>query len=253
FYAKGEFVYVGKCILKKQSQELATHLWGNVPKKNDTWEYMFFLDEIRPISIPLSRIINLSEYKEKMIVQGFTPINELGLNNIINKYGSIVSFFDSYSSGIQTKNAITLDELSQKETLNEEDLEKIDRIFLKGNSNIILKEFEQRLSNEKPDVVETKVKRIKRNLAVVKNMKEKYNNKCQICGFTFKKKDGSNYSEVAHIKPIHSLETGVDKPSNMVVLCPNHHKMYDLGNLSILSKIKYKIDDETKDFLQTLF
>jgi len=46
FYAKGELVYVGKCILKKHSAELARQLWGNDPKKKDqnaTWEYTFFL------------------------------------------------------------------------------------------------------------------------------------------------------------------------------------------------------------------
>lgn len=253
FYAKGEFVYVGKCLLKKQSSNLAGHLWGNVKGKNTTWEYTFFLDEIRPISLPLSVIVDLGEYKEKMIVQGFMPINDMGMKNILNIYGSLTTLFDSYSSGIQTKDFVVLDELSKKDDYKGEDLEKLDKIFLEGNADIILKEFEQRLSNEKPELIAIKVTKIKRNQTIVRNMKEKFNSKCQICGFTFRKKDGGYYSEVAHINPIHTADAGVDKPSNLVVLCPNHHKMLDFGNIVILDKKTYKIEGETKDFFQPLY
>lgn len=253
FYAKGAFVYVGKCILKKKSADLARHLWGNVPTKDVTWEYTFFLDEIRPISMPLSVITDLAKYKKNMIVQGFMPINEEGMSNIINRYGSLTSFFDAYTSGLQTKEFVFLEDLSKKERPSTSDLENIDRIFEKGNPDIILKEFEQRLSNEKPEVVESKVLRIKRNQTIVKNMKEKYSNKCQVCGFTFEKKNGGYYSEVAHIIPIESMALGVDTPSNLVVLCPNHHKMHDLGNLEIISKTTYVIDGDIKQLDTPLF
>ena len=253
FYAKGEFVYVGKCILKKQSEALARNLWGNVPNKNVTWEFTFFLDEIRPISIPLSVIKELAGYKEKMVVQGFMPIDENGMNNILKKYGSLVSFFDAYSSGIPTKDFVLLDELSLEEKPKSASLEEVDKIFSEGNPDIILKEFEQRLSGEKPEIIEKKVSGVKRNRAIVKNMKEKYSNRCQICGFTFKKRDGNLYSEVAHIIPIHSAEIGVDKPSNLIVLCPNHHKMLDFGAVEIISKNNYKIDGTLKEFIEPIF
>lgn len=126
---------------------MATHLWGNVPKKNVTWEYLFFLDEIRPISIPLLTIINLSEYKEKMVVQGFMPINELGMNNIINKYGNIISFFDSYSSGISIKDFNFLENLSEKSSGDSDDLAQLDKLSLDKDITIILKDYEQKLSN----------------------------------------------------------------------------------------------------------
>jgi len=253
FYTKGEFVYVGKCILKKKSEALARNLWGNVPDKELTWEYTFFLDEIRPISIPLPVIIDLSKYDEKMIVQGFMPINEEGMTNILKFYGSLTSFFDSYSSGMETKDFIFLDKLSKKEEPSSKDLEKVDKIFTKINPDVLLKEYEQRLSSEKPEVIESKVIRIKRNQTIVKMMKEKYDNKCQICGFTFEKKSGGNYSEVAHIIPIESRESGVDTPSNLAVMCPNHHKMHDLGNLEIVSKTEYMVDGVVKLLETPLF
>lgn len=256
FYAKGEFVYVGKCILKKQSEELARNLWGSVPDKEDeniTWEFIFFLDEIRPIQLPLKVVQQLADYEEKMIVQGFMPINEKGMDGIINNYGSLTSFFDAHSTGLQTKDFAELEEASSRDSTEPGDLEKIDEIFNKGNPNVILKEFEQRLSGKTPEVIETKVKRVKRNRTIVEKMKEKYENKCQICGFTFQKKDGTYYSEVTHIKPIKTRDRGVDAPSNLMVMCPNHHKMHDLGSLKIVSTTEYEFEIDGVVLKEPLF
>lgn len=256
FYAKGEFVYVGRCTFKKHSAELARQLWGNDPKKpdkNQTWEFTFFLDEIRPIALPLKVIQQLASYKPKMIAQGFMPINKRGMANIIKYYGSLASFFDSYSPGLQTKDFITLENMSIKDNPSAEDLEKTDAIFNKGNPDEILSEFEQRLSGERPEEVEYKKRCLKRNQTIVQKMKERYENKCQICSFTFQKKDGSYYSEVAHIKPIETRERGVDTPSNLMVMCPNHHKMHDLGNLKIISSKKYEINGIVNELEAPLF
>jgi len=244
FYATREFVYVGKCILKKKSTEIAHQLWGNVPGKEFTWEYVFFLDELRPISIPLEIIRELSGYKEKMVVQGFMPINEKGMNEIINTYGSLNSFFDNYSQGLSSKDVFTLDNISNKENLNEKEITEIDEITRDKDIDLLLAEWEQRKNNESPETIEKRVKTIKRNVSLVKQMKEKFKNECQVCGFTFKQKNGNLYSEVAHIEPISTKKQGIDTPSNMIVLCPNHHKMLDLGNLEIISKEEYSINGE---------
>ncbi len=52
--------------------------------------------------------------------------------------------------------------------------------------------------------------------------------KCQICDFTFQKRDGTYYIEAAHIIPL--KDGGTDAPENIVILCPNHHKMLDEGD-----------------------
>ena len=79
----------------------------------------------------------------------------------------------------------------------------------------------------------TLVERLKRNNALVALMKQKYNFKCQFCGFNFKKYDGSYYVEVAHIIPL--SKGGPDTSKNMLVLCPNHHKMLDQAKKQIIS------------------
>lgn len=45
---------------------------------------------------------------------------------------------------------------------------------------------------------------------------------CQICHFTFEKKNGHPYAEVHHIVPV--SEGGDDVQDNLLVLCSNHHR-----------------------------
>jgi len=160
---------------------------------------------------------------------------------------------NSDSSILQTSDFIVLENMSIKDSPSNKDLEITDTILSKGNPEDILREFEQRLRNESPKEVEYKVRCLKRNQTIVKKMKEKYKNKCQICGFTFQKKNGAYYSEVAHIKPIETREKGVDAPSNLMVMCPNHHKMLDLGNLKIINSSMYEMNGAAHKLMKTLF
>lgn len=66
----------------------------------------------------------------------------------------------------------------------------------------------------------------------VKELKEMYDGRCQVCGDTIKIIDNLNYSEVHHIQPLNK-DNGSDEISNMLVLCPNHHKLFDLGVICI--------------------
>jgi 5-methylcytosine-specific restriction endonuclease McrA len=57
--------------------------------------------------------------------------------------------------------------------------------------------------------------------------------KCQICGNSILKKNGERYIEAAHIK--RKSEKGSETPDNILVLCPNHHKEFDLGDRNIIN------------------
>ncbi len=73
------------------------------------------------------------------------------------------------------------------------------------------------------------VTRIIRDTPKTLKLKKLYKDKCQVCGLQIKKNDGTFYSEVHHIKPLGGTHNGSDDESNMIVLCPNHHAMFDLG------------------------
>ncbi|WP_028610081.1 HNH endonuclease [Paenibacillus harenae] len=70
----------------------------------------------------------------------------------------------------------------------------------------------------------------------VKQLKQLYNETCQICEVPLillgdVNRGGIAYSEVCHIKA-HALDSA-DDSTNMLVLCPNHHKLFDIGIIAI--------------------
>jgi predicted restriction endonuclease len=72
-----------------------------------------------------------------------------------------------------------------------------------------------------------------RDSTKVKKLKKTYSNCCQICGEQLTLIDGLVYSEVHHIQPFNKEHKGIDDHPNMLVLCPNHHKLFDLGIIAL--------------------
>jgi predicted HNH restriction endonuclease len=81
-----------------------------------------------------------------------------------------------------------------------------------------------------------------RDTALARAVKELHNHECQLCGMTIELPDGRRYAEVHHIKPLGSEHGGPDLPGNMVVLCPNHHAMCDLGVIELRAEDFTQID-----------
>lgn len=73
-----------------------------------------------------------------------------------------------------------------------------------------------------------------RATAKTKKLKKLYQNKCQICGYRIKKPDGDYYSEVHHLWPLGAKPVpGDDDYTNMLVVCPTHHKEFDCRTIFI--------------------
>lgn len=83
-----------------------------------------------------------------------------------------------------------------------------------------------------PERVISTITRIVRDSAKVSRVKKMYNNQCQVCGITIKTPAGT-YSEGAHIKPLGKPHNGIDDESNILCLCPNHHKMLDYHSFTM--------------------
>lgn len=73
----------------------------------------------------------------------------------------------------------------------------------------------------------------RRDTPLIKLLKQLYNHQCQMpeCTASIKKRNGEYYCEVAHITPYSKIRSST--VDNLVVLCPNHHKEFDLGELEI--------------------
>ncbi|MPS66120.1 MAG: hypothetical protein DI622_08530 [Chryseobacterium sp.] len=105
--------------------------------------------------------------------------------------------------------------------------------FLKYNRKIFLAKEIQKLHDKmlliKPERKVQEIARLIRNdRKIVTALKELVEYKCQFpnCNSYIPDKNGINYVEVAHIKPVY--QDGQSIIGNLIVLCPNHHKEFDL-------------------------
>ncbi|WP_345746531.1 YDG/SRA domain-containing protein [Streptomyces sp. ODS28] len=80
----------------------------------------------------------------------------------------------------------------------------------------------------KPEQVATTVQRIVWSGPANRQVKEWYDNQCQICRVRIEVPGGS-YCEGAHIQELGSPHNGADKTSNILCLCPNCHVLFDSG------------------------
>jgi predicted restriction endonuclease len=86
---------------------------------------------------------------------------------------------------------------------------------------------------EPPQRQEVRTSRVIRDSALSRFLKSLYDYQCQICRFTFTLSKRRRYAESHHIRPLGRPHTGIDKETNMVILCPNHHAMMDFGAIAI--------------------
>jgi HNH endonuclease len=98
-----------------------------------------------------------------------------------------------------------------------------------------------------PERRETIVQRIIRDTETARALKLRYQNQCQICGFAVPLWDGLTYAEAHHIRPLGHPHNGPDSPSNMIILCPNHHAQCDLGALKLDIESLRRLPDHVID------
>ncbi len=139
-----------------------------------------------------------------------------------------------------------LSEFEKNETEQNEIVE-----YLKGKTRSEIKTELENLPHFETVEVIINQKIYKRDNKAIALIKILRNNECQICGKYIRKKDGSKYIEACHIKA--KREKGKENLENIILLCPNHHKEFDLGELNItehsnkmikftMNENKYEID-----------
>lgn len=94
---------------------------------------------------------------------------------------------------------------------------------------------------------QTILDRRKRDEDLVRKLKSRYADRCQLCGDRLAKGDGTGYSEVHHVHPLGQPHDGPDVPENMLVLCPNHHADFDNGVVRFdidTNRVKHPYDSD---------
>jgi Predicted restriction endonuclease len=100
-----------------------------------------------------------------------------------------------------------------------------------------------------PEKVTTTIKRVVRDTPLSNKVKEERNYRCQICGTRLSIK-GKGYAETHHVKPL--SHDGPDIKANMLVLCPNHHVLFDYGEIAISPKDCETVVDKEQNKIFTL-
>ena len=98
--------------------------------------------------------------------------------------------------------------------------------------------------SEPPRRISVTTARIVRDTATAKQLKVSYEYRCQVCGERIEISDRRFYAEVHHIRPLGGEHNGYDEVENMLILCPNHHAMFDFGIPRFLSTERIKIHQE---------
>ncbi len=116
------------------------------------------------------------------------------------------------------------DLIEQEEIEKHVDTNRLDKI-INDLSNLKAKD---------PIKVEFNGRAYKRDNKTVVQLKILRNYKCQICQHNIPTKEGKFYIEAAHIRP--KKDQGNELPSNILILCPNHHKEFDYGKKQIIKQ-----------------
>jgi predicted restriction endonuclease len=110
--------------------------------------------------------------------------------------------------------------------------EKEGELIYEKQDLLKIREELRSLTSKETEWVNINGTRIKRDNLTVARLKVLRGFKCQICDTRIDKRDGKFYAEGAHIKP---KKGGFpETPDNILILCPNHHKEFDLGKRDVL-------------------
>src|SRR3989344_4435783 len=82
FYAHGKLIMTGEAYLKKHSPELALALWPR-DKKGNPWEFVFFIKNVKYISVPIEIFNEAVGYKTNKVVMGFTLLQQFRIDKVV--------------------------------------------------------------------------------------------------------------------------------------------------------------------------
>lgn len=93
-------------------------------------------------------------------------------------------------------------------------------------------EIDAENTSNPPACIEELSLRYERNPKLVSLLKSVRGSKCQICGLSFKDKNGEDYSEAHHLEYL--SKDGLDVSKNILILCANHHRQFHYGDVTII-------------------
>ena len=168
---------------------------------------------------------------------GFTYKNTKLILNIIN--AEIIELkkngikIDEYKTLLLLYEMITGTTYSTDDNIEQDEKEQTELVdhFSGIKSHEIIDDLNS-ITSTAPEKILISHKTYKRNNKSIALLKLLHNFKCQVCNKSIKIRNGKYYVEAAHI--ISKSLKGPELPKNILILCPNHHKEFDLSDKKIV-------------------
>jgi putative restriction endonuclease len=194
YYHDGGFVATARVGRCLESPAVGEWLW-NSPESR----WIQLLTDFRDRGPPIDAVWEALGYDGRQVVQGFLRVNDDRIEELRDRYGSLeVAILQHGVEGDPDGRAL------------------VDGI-----------------DPDSPGRRTTVVDQLRRDRALVEELKQTYDHRCQVCGDRREQADGDGYAEAHHIRPLGEPHSGPDVAGNVLVLCPNHHADFDNGRLRV--------------------
>jgi len=212
--------------------------------KGIKWFFVLFLDREGRLWASLARQSELEAQLPQIAEFIDAEIRATPTGTTVSGAKDFSSAHRSINLGLTTAQLDALNKITDGKRVSLEKLAQVDELTRDRDLDKLLAEWSKKNHGMAPKEMHGRVTRLKRCVAMVAAIKKKYGCRCQVlsCGFTFKMSNGNHYCEAAHIDPIRRRKAGLDTPENILILCPNHHKMLDYGAMQIISPREVKIE-----------
>jgi hypothetical protein len=224
FYFDGLFPFCARVVARAHSPTVAKRLWGE--EEGRTWEYLYLLDEVREVDVPRLPLNERLRYNPGSYPRGFARVDR----DLDAEFGSVEQLLE-WLSGVGHQLRMAIEAAKAGDEM--EAATALDRLGSEFSESQLRREVNAFTSSERPKSRQRLIEDLERDRKLVEKLKKLYKGRCQYCGFTFKQRNGRPYCEAAHLKPMARREADIDVKDNLFVLCPNHHKMLDYGDLRI--------------------
>jgi len=196
FSRKGKIFSAGTVVYKIHNPELARALWAE-DEEGQTWEYMYFLKDLRQLDISYE-IFNLAAgYNPKNVIQGFSVLADA-----------------------KSKKVLELIDIQSAASSQEKELEEIRAL------NSETEDFDPKSETEGRKKALASICRRQGQPEFRRKLIAAYGGRCAITGC-----DAIQTLEAAHIIPYDGPKT--NHPANGILLRSDLHILFDLGLLSI--------------------
>jgi hypothetical protein len=162
---------------------------------------------------------------------------------IFRKRGWVRQFFSRYR--LSAGDAIVIEKLSDyryRIARLRHSTTTLDKFAPPGGLLEKLRQLNRQMKGISPKRIKKIVdQQIRRDTKLIKALKAASKYRCQFpaCGLRIPMRKGGYYIEVAHVAPV--SKGGRSVLGNLLVLCPNHHKEFDYGDLKILEQTEVRL------------